>query len=115
MDIEGIEYNQADFFGVFPGAAGGCALCAVKDSAYFRELARTAAGKRSKEARQAMATKAAHERRRRLYTIVRTVNYVELEERVTERIIPWWVAAPEESAAPKTPGVCSYRSGKSSS
>ena len=90
MDVEGIEYYQSNFFGLLPGAAGGRALRALKDSEYFRELARAAAEKRSKEVRHAIATKAAHERRRRLYTIVRTVNYVELDERVTERIIPWW-------------------------
>jgi hypothetical protein len=90
MGIEGVAYYQSDFFGLLPGAAGGRALRALKDSEYFREIARTAAKKRSKEVRQAIASKAAHERRRRLYTIVRTVNYVELDERVTERIIPWW-------------------------
>lgn len=90
MDAEKVEYYQSDFFGLLPGAAGGRALRAIKDSAYFRELARTAAERRSKEARQAIASKAACERRRRLDTTARTIRYVELNELVTERIIPWW-------------------------
>lgn len=90
MEQSECTYHQLDFFAYLPGYAGGRALRALKDSDYFRELAHDAAAKRTKEARHAIADKAACERRRRLHTFPRTIQYVELGEIVTERIVPWW-------------------------
>src|SRR5689334_10016073 len=81
---------QLDFFGLLPGAAGGRALRALKSNNYFAELARRADTRRTDAQRQAIAQRSAYERRRRLYHIPRTVQYYELDELVTERIVPWW-------------------------
>jgi hypothetical protein len=90
MEQHESEYIQLDFFHLLPGSAGGRALRALKGNDYFAELARSAAAQRSKEERQTLAGKSACERRRRLYTIPRTVRYVEVGFLVTERIVPWW-------------------------
>src|SRR5689334_10350822 len=90
MEQQECVYHQLDFFSFLPGYAGGRALRALKDSDYFRDLARDAAAKRTKEAKQTIEGKAACERRRRLHTIPRTIQYVELDEMVTERVVPWW-------------------------
>jgi hypothetical protein len=90
MEQQEIGYVQLDFFGLLPGAAGGRALRALKGNGYFAELARTAATNRSKEERQEISQKSQNEHRRRLYHIPRTVCYLELDEMVTERIVPWW-------------------------
>ena len=90
MEQQETEYVQLDFFGLLPGAAGGRALRAIKGADYFAELARAAAQHRTDEQRQEISRKSMSERRRRLYHIPRTVQYLELDERVTERIVPWW-------------------------
>src|SRR4051794_23706574 len=56
----------------------------------FPELAHTAATNRSAEKRQEITRKSTSERRRRLYHIPRTVRFIELDELVTERVVPWW-------------------------
>ncbi len=71
-------------------AAGGRALRALRGNDYFAELARTAVRNRSEEKREEIRQKSIIERRRRLYHIPRTVRYIELDEQVTERIVPWW-------------------------
>src|SRR6266545_6262584 len=90
MEQQECTYVQRDFFGLLPGAAGGRALRALKGNDYFAELARTAATNRSRQEREEIRRKSASERRRRLYTIPRTVRFIELDELVTERIVPWW-------------------------
>jgi hypothetical protein len=57
---------------------------------YFSELAKNAAAKKTKEERQAIHKKGVAERLRRLYTIPRTEIYEELEDLVTERVVPYW-------------------------
>jgi len=90
MEQKETEYFQLDFFGLLPGAAGGRALRALKGNGYFADLARTAATNRSPEEREEIHQKSASERRRRLYHIPRTVRFIELDELVTERVVPWW-------------------------
>jgi hypothetical protein len=90
MENQEVTYCQLDFFHLLPGSAGGRALRALKGNGYFVELARVAASRRTKEQRQAISRKAACERRRRLYTLPRTVRFTEAGFLVTERIVPWW-------------------------
>lgn len=90
MEQQECAYHQLDFFSLLPGYAGGRALRALKEPDYFRELALNAAAARTKETRQVIASKAASARRRRLHTIPRTIQYIELDAVITERIVPWW-------------------------
>src|SRR5689334_9626050 len=90
MERQETHSIQLDFFGLLPGAAGGRALRALRGNDYFSKLARTAATNRSAQTRQEITRKSTSERRRRLYQLPRTVRYVELDEFVTERIVPWW-------------------------
>src|SRR5215210_6186299 len=84
------DYHQLDFFHLLPGSAGGRALRDLRGSEYFSELARNAAAKKTKEERQAIHKKGVVERLRRLYSIPRTEVYEELEDLVTERVVPWF-------------------------
>jgi hypothetical protein len=84
------EYIQLDFYHLLPGSAGGRALRDLRGSEYFSELAKNAAAKKTKEERQAIHKKGVKERLRRLYSIPRTEVYKELEDLVTERVVPWF-------------------------
>jgi hypothetical protein len=84
------DYIQRDFFGLLPGAAGGRALRALKGSDYFAELARKSVAKHPEGHMRELGKRGAVERRRRLYHTPRMVRYIELDELVTERIVPWW-------------------------
>ena len=90
MQEKDADSIQLDFFHLLPGSAGGRALRALKGSDYFADLARNAAANRSKEERQEISKKSTCERQRRLFHIPRTIRYLELDEVVTERIVPWW-------------------------
>jgi hypothetical protein len=83
------DYVQEDFFHLLPGFAGGRALRDVRGAAHFRHLAWLSAGRPEHERKQA-ARNASITRLRRLYTVPRTVQFLELDELVTERIVPWW-------------------------
>jgi hypothetical protein len=88
------DYVQLDFFALLPGSAGGRALRDLRGCAYFAELARNAAARRTAAERQAIHQKGVKERLRRLYTIPRTVTSIQIGYttawRVTERIVPWF-------------------------
>jgi hypothetical protein len=84
------DFIQLNFYHLLPGSAGGRALRDLRGSEYFSELARNAAARRTREERQAIHQKGVSERRRRLYTIPRTVVHEEVGYRITERVVPWW-------------------------
>lgn len=85
-----VEFHQTDFFSLLPGSAGGRALKEKRGTGHFVEMARAAAAERSPEERQAIAHKAARERRRRLYSWPRTVCREMAGWRIIERVIPYW-------------------------
>ena len=90
MENEEIAYRQLDFFHLLPGSAGGRALRSLRGNGYFAGLARTAAANRSPEERQELSRKRACTRRRRLYSLPRTVRFMEAGCIITERIVPYW-------------------------
>jgi hypothetical protein len=83
------DYVQLDFFDFLPGFAGGRALYHQRGAEHFRQLAWASARRPEHERKQA-ARNGVLTRLRRLYTVPRTVQFVELDELVTERIVPWW-------------------------
>jgi hypothetical protein len=83
------SYVQLDFFSLLPGFAGGRALLEQRGVEHFRQLAQRSAQRSSHERRTA-ARMGSATRLRRLYQEPRTCVYVELDELVTERIVPWW-------------------------
>jgi hypothetical protein len=83
------EYIQLDFFGLLPGAAGGRALRDKRGREYFQQLAAKSAA-RPAQARRLAALKATATRRYRRHHIARTRVFVEIDEQVTERVIPYW-------------------------
>ncbi len=87
------QYMQLDFFALLPGAAGGRALFAQRGSEHFRQLAQRSA-LRPPQARQEAAYKASATRKYRRYKLPRTRVFVELDELVTERIVPYWPHQP---------------------
>src|SRR3954469_3458915 len=89
MEQTETDYLQHDFFHLFPGFAGGRALREQHGSEHFRHLAWLSSQRSAHERRQT-AQNAIATRLRRLYTIPRTCVYRELDELVTERIVPWW-------------------------
>jgi hypothetical protein len=83
------SFVQLDFFSVMPGFAGGRALLAQRGVEHFRHLA-TLSSQRPQNERAAAARSASVTRRQRRYTLPRTRVYIELDEQVTERIVPYW-------------------------
>ena len=90
MENQEDVYRQLDFFHLLPGSAGGRALRSLKGDGYFADLARTAAANRSQEERKELGRLSACTRRRRLYTLPRTVRFMEAGCIITERIVPYW-------------------------
>jgi hypothetical protein len=83
------SYFQLDFFSLLPGFAGGRALLEKRGVEHFRQLAQLSS-QRSEHERRTAARIGSAARLRRLYQEPRTRVYVELDELVTERIVPWW-------------------------
>lgn len=90
METQEVVYRQLDFFHLLPGSAGGRALRALRGDDYFADLARAAAAHRSEEERQELSRKRADTRRRRLYTLPRTVRFMQAGCIIIERIVPYW-------------------------
>ena len=90
MEQQYADYIQLDFFGLLPGAAGGRALRAVKGDNYFADLGRKTVARHPDGYMRELGKKGAAERRRRLYSQPRTINYTIAGYRITERVVPWW-------------------------
>jgi hypothetical protein len=83
------NFVQLDFFALLPGFAGGRALLEQRGVEHFRQLAQLSA-QRNEHERRTAARNGSATRLRRLYHEPRTRVYVELDELVRERIVPWW-------------------------
>lgn len=88
-EVDPASYVQLDFFSLLPGFAGGRALLAQRGHEHFQHLAELSA-QRPQLRRAAAAREASATRRQRRYSLPRTRTYIELDEQVTERIVPYW-------------------------
>jgi hypothetical protein len=94
--MPGLE--QRDLWGLLPGAAGGRALRDRRGAGYFGVLGtiggRATVARYGVEHMRELARRSVASRRRRRNTLPRTVQYVEIGQVVTERVIPWWPHQP---------------------
>jgi len=89
VEMDPARYVQLDFFSMLPGSAGGRALLAQRGIDHFKHLASLSA-RRPKRERVESAQSASTTRTHRRHTLPRTRTYIELDEQVTERVVPYW-------------------------